>query len=149
MALGSILDNLEAQKDLNESDFTWLIQLYTSQCLRELYDIYTKVNDNPNSEIARNITNQNLGSLIAILEKIIGGENIKEYLKISLDTIVSIDKNAQTPEEKLLAKTAIPLILLHENNTHLKEVPKEQLFQITKNNYENSMQKFLIVTLGK
>jgi hypothetical protein len=143
ISLGSIIDGFNAHKNLSENDFGWFMQLYISQCMRELYDIMQKINNNPNSEVARNITSRNLGDLMMLLEKIIGGEDIKDYLKTALISIESIDADAHNDEEILLSKTAIPLILLNENKVNLENIPKGKLIQIARDNYNNSMQKFL------
>lgn len=146
-SLSSIVNGFNATKNIAENDFIWLMQLYTYQCVRELYDISKKIEDNSKSRAAQNIVDVKLPILIEHLEIIIGGEDIKKYIELNIESIRSFNKEVRSEKESLISKTAIPLMILKENGINLKLVSNDELLRIAKSNYEKSMQKFLALSI--
>jgi len=143
-AILSIIDGLNAQNDLREDDFDWLIKIYTSSCIRELYDIFDNVKrEGANSEIIKNTIDVDFSTAIEHFKIIIGGEYVKKYFDTTLEFIKSSDKDAKNFEEFLLGRTACIFIMLKENNVKLDLISQEQLLKIAQNNYDNSIKNFI------
>jgi hypothetical protein len=143
-AVLNIINGFNAQKDLTENDFDWLIKAYTSSCIRELYDIFDNVKrEGANSEIIKNTIDIDFSTAIEHFKIIIGGEDVKKYFDTTLEFIKSSDKDAKNFEEFLLGRTACIFIMLKENNVKLDLISPEQLLEIAQNNYDNSIKNFI------
>ena len=139
-----IIDGLNAQKDLIENDFDWLMKTYASSCIRELQDIFDNVKrEGANSEIIKNTIDVDFSTAIEHFKVIIGGEDINKYFDKTMEFIKSSDKNAKDFNEFLMGRIAPIFILLKENNVKLDLIPPEQLLKIAQDNYNNSTKNFI------
>ncbi len=143
-AILKITNGFNAQKDLVEDDFGWLMKTYTASCIRELYDIFDNVKrEGANSEIIKNIIDVDFSVAIEHFKIIIGGEGVDKYFDTILEFIKSSDRDVKNFNEFLSSRAVFTLIMLKENNFKLDLIPPEQLLKIAQNNYDNSVQNFI------
>ena len=120
------------------------MQVYTSSCIRELYDIFDNVNrEGANSEIIKNSIDVDFSTAIEHIQIIIGGEDVKKFFDSMLEFIKSSDKDAKDFNQFLLGRTASVLVFIKENSVKLDLIPPEQLLKIAQNNFDNSINNFI------
>ena len=140
----SIVDVFNAKKDLTENDFGWLMQTYTSSCIRELYDIFDNVRrESINSEIIKNSIDVDFPTAMNHLQILIGGEDVKKYFDTTLEFIKSVDSDVKGFDQFLIGRTTPIFILLKENDVKLDSIPPEQLLKTAQDNFDNSIKNFI------
>lgn len=147
--VSNIIDGFNAQKNLIEKDFSWLIKTYASSCIRELYDIFDNIKrEESNSEIIKNVIDVDFSTAIEHFKIIIGGEDVDKYFNTILEFIESSDKDAKDFNEFLMNRITPILIMFKENNVKLDLIPPEELLKIAQNNYDNSTKNFIKICAG-
>lgn len=147
-AITKIIDVFNAEKDLIDDDFHWLMKAYTSSCIRELYDIFDTVKRegaNPDStgKIIKNAIDVDFDSAIRHFQIIIGGEDVGNFFSTILEFIKSSDGDAKDFDQFLTGRAASVLVLFKENGVKLDLISPKEWVEVAQNNYDDSIKNFI------
>lgn len=145
--INNIITEFKASKVIAESDFNWMMQLYTFVCLQELYDILDSIKRDVEGGYIKNTLDVNAETIKEHLGLVIGGEDIKTYMKSSIKLIESMEKDSKNYNEYIVGRIGTIITWFENNKVAVDKTDMTKIVEFSEKSFQNSLMNFTNICL--
>jgi len=145
--INNIITEFKASKTIAESDFNWMMRLYTFVCLQELYDILDSIRRDVEGGYIKNTLDVDVETIKEHLGLVLGGEDIKTYMKSSLKLIESMEKDAKNYNEYIVGRIGTIITWFENNKVTIDKTNMTKIVEFSEKNFQNSLMNFTNICL--
>ena len=137
-----ILKEFKLSKNINDGDFQWLMRLYVSICIMELYDLFDHVRRGADDRL-KSVLDVNREQAVDHFKRILGGDDIEKFSEITLKFIESLDKESKDLDEYMIKRTAFIFKSFQDGGVSAPLVKNLDVQKISNEVYRNSLMNFV------